>query len=82
MAAFDTSLWGGVTAQANSTPPLFHNIKEVDKMATKWSHPMFQKARFDEQEAEIDALPTSAEAAVTYVSSAYGDVTFVKSSVI
>jgi hypothetical protein len=49
-------------------------------MATKWSLPLYQKARFDEQETEIDALPTSAEAAGTYVSSAYGDVTWTKSS--
>ncbi len=46
-------------------------------MATKWSHPRFVKAQYDTQQA---TKVTSSNAAGTYVSSAYGDVTWVKSS--
>jgi hypothetical protein len=50
------------------------------EMATKWSLPRFSKAKHDGQAAAVDALPTSAEVSVTYVLSAYADVTFTKSS--
>lgn len=49
-------------------------------MATKWSNPTFLKKVKDDLDAVDAALPTSAEVAVTYVSSAYANVTFTKSS--
>ena len=49
-------------------------------MATKWSSPVFLKKIKDQLDATDAALPTSAEVSGTYVSSAYGAVTWVKSS--
>ena len=49
-------------------------------MVMKWTNPVFIKRVKDQLDADIAALPTSAEVSATYVGTGYVDVTFVHSS--
>ena len=49
-------------------------------MASKWMLPRFQKNKYDELVAAIDALPTSAETDAAHTSSAYMTTWYVTSA--
>ena len=68
---------GGVWMLLSPPAPSF---EEEKRMATKWTLPRFLKHRKDVLDASIAALPTSSEVNVTYVTSAYANVTVTTSS--